>query len=60
LLDYVKNKKIHIEKLVSKSKIENIIKVKTELNTQKSSEIKEVLGDEYSYADIRFTIAYYF
>jgi nucleoside-triphosphatase THEP1 len=60
LLDYVKNKKIHIEKLVSKYKIENIIRVKTELNTQKSSEIKAVLGDEYSYADIRFTIAYYF
>jgi hypothetical protein len=46
--------------LVSKYKIENIIRVKTELNTQKSSEIKAVLGDEYSYADIRFTIAYYF
>ena len=60
LLDYVKNKKLHIEKLVSKEKIENIIKTKTELNTQKSSEIKAVLGDEYSYADIRFTIAYYF
>lgn len=60
LLEYVKAKKINIDKLVAKDKVEKIIKTKTELNTQKSSEIKAILGDNFSYADIKFTIAYYF
>ena len=48
---------INIDKLVSKEKQENIINASKKLNTDKLSELKQFLGDTYSYDELRFTIA---
>jgi len=42
---------------VSQEKIDNIRAVICEVNSTTFSEVKEKLGDEYSYSDIRFAVA---
>ncbi|MDR1729202.1 MAG: helix-turn-helix domain-containing protein [Prevotellaceae bacterium] len=58
LLPYVKNGDIPLEKLVDPDKIKaikNVLQQKTDATTL--TEIKEALGDDYSWADIRFVKA---
>ena len=55
LLYYVANGDIPIEKLVSRKKIEKIKEVFQQNPDAKGlSEIKAILGDDYSYGEIRF------
>jgi uncharacterized protein YpbB len=42
---------------VEKEKLENIITVSKTLGTTMFNPIKQALGDEYTYTDIRFAIA---
>jgi hypothetical protein len=42
---------------VSQEKIDNIRAVICEVNSTTFSDVKEKLGDEYSYSDIRFAFA---
>jgi hypothetical protein len=44
---------------VEKQKRENIISVSKTLDTQLFGPIKQSLGEEYTYSEIRFAMAYY-
>jgi uncharacterized protein YpbB len=59
LAHYVSLKQIDVHTFVPQDKFKNIIAVIQEKKTLKLSEIKESLGEEYSYSDIRFTIAHF-
>ena len=54
---YVALNEINATAFVSQDKIENIKAVVREINSTKFSEIKQKLGDEFTYSDIRFAIA---
>ena len=54
---YVALNEIPATMFVSQEKIDNIRAVIREVNSTKFSEVKEKLGDEYSYSDIRFAVA---
>jgi uncharacterized protein YpbB len=54
LLPYVKNGDIPLEKLVSPAKIAKIKEVLQQNEEATFSEIKTILGDDYSYGEIRF------
>ena len=49
---------LDVSELVPTKKLNNIVKVAQELETQHLSPIKELLGDDYSYSEIKFVIAY--
>ncbi len=49
---------LDVSELVPTFKLNNIVKVAQELETQRLSPIRELLGDDYSYADIKFGVAY--
>ncbi len=57
LSTYVAQGKIEAKQFVDSKKIKNIIKVAKELDTYNSGPIKQALGDEYTYSEIRFAIA---
>jgi ATP-dependent DNA helicase RecQ len=58
LVPYVQNGEIPLEKLVSPEKIEKIKQVLQQNPDATSlSEIKAILGDEYSYGEIRLVSA---
>lgn len=54
---YIKNGMIPAEELVESSKIKPITLVQQELQTFQLGPIKQLLGDEYSYSDIRYVVA---
>ena len=59
LAKYVKNGKLNAENFVERKKLDQIKKVISEIDTRQTSLIKQKLGDEYTYADIRFAVAEY-
>lgn len=56
---YVSLGMIDVLDFVNKQKMENIITVSKTLDTTLFGPIKQHLGEEYSYSDIRFAMAYY-
>jgi len=58
LVNYIKDGEIDVLEFLSKEKLENIIKVKSTTKAEKFTEIKQYLGEEYTYEDIRFALAY--
>jgi hypothetical protein len=58
LARYVQSGDIPVETFVDREKVEQILTVARTLDTVQLSPIKERLGDEFSYADIRFAMAY--
>ncbi|NVN96143.1 MAG: helix-turn-helix domain-containing protein [Bacteroidetes bacterium] len=56
---YVSTGDIDILKFISEEKLNNIITIAKIIETENLSPIKERLGSEYSYADIRFALSYY-
>ncbi|MCF8218617.1 MAG: helix-turn-helix domain-containing protein [Bacteroidales bacterium] len=59
LAQYVAKEKIPASDFVSKKKQEQIIKASKAVDSLFMNEIKAVLGDEFTYSDIRFTMAGY-
>lgn len=59
LAHYVGLGLIDVKTFLSNEKFEKIIATVNELDTLLLSEIKNHLGDEYSYPDIKFALAYY-
>jgi len=56
---YVANGKVDVSSFVDKKKVEQIIEVSKALDTKNLSPIKERLGDEFTYSDLRFAMASY-
>lgn len=56
LTRYVANGQIPVSRFVAEEKVTNILAVIKDINSEKLTEIKAVLGDEYSYSEIRFAI----
>jgi uncharacterized protein YpbB len=56
---YVSLGLIEAEKFVNRDKLDNIVSVSKKLETVQLGPIKHALGDEYTYADIRFAMAYF-
>lgn len=56
---YVSLGMLPISDFVEEEKIKNIITVIKTINATKLSEIMEKLGDEYTYSDIKFCLAYF-
>ena len=55
---YVSTGEIDVEKFMTKTKVNQIIKVSETIESEQFGPIKSKLGDEFSYSDIRFAIAY--
>ena len=55
---YVFTGDIDILRFISEEKLSNILEVARVVETENLSPIKERLGSEYSYKDIRFAMAY--
>lgn len=55
---YVSTGEIDILKFISEEKLKNILEVSAIVESEGLSPIKERLGDEYSYGDIRYAMAY--
>ncbi len=58
LSKYVESGKIEVQKFVEQEKLENILKVMEVVNTTQLGPIKSKLGDEYTYGDIKFVVAF--
>ncbi len=56
---YVSLGMLPVESFVEKEKMEHIITVSNTLDTTLYGPIKQHLGDEYSYSEIKFAMAYY-
>lgn len=56
LLHYLKLGELKIEQLVSSEKVDRILKVQKELDTTLATPIKQLLGDDISYGDIKFAL----
>lgn len=59
LAHYVGLGLLNVSAFITKEKMEIIIAASKELETYLLSELKNKLGDEFSYADIKFALAYY-
>jgi uncharacterized protein YpbB len=59
LAHYVSLGLLNISTFVEKQKMENIIAVSKTLGTSLFGPIKQSLGEEYTYSEIRFAMAYY-
>lgn len=59
LSHYVSTGEIDVAKFCEMPKVENIIKVIKVIDDTAMSAIKEKLGEEYTYSDIRFGVAYF-
>jgi hypothetical protein len=57
LAHYVKIKLLDVYDFVKIGKVKDILAVQKELQTTQLTPIKQLLGDEYSYSDIRFVMA---
>lgn len=57
LVRYVADGTLSLDRFVSKEKARNILLVAQKLNSNKLGEIKAALGDEYTYGEIKFTLA---
>jgi hypothetical protein len=57
LVSYVAQGILDVSKFVSTEKVDCIKKVSLELNTLQLKPIKDLLGDDYSFSDIRFALA---
>lgn len=60
LAQYVAKGEIPATKFVDKTKCEQIIKAYKAVDSSAMGDIKSVLGDEFTYSDIRFAMADYF
>jgi hypothetical protein len=58
LARYVQSGDIPIDRFLDPVKLEQILTVARTLDTDQLSPIKQLLGDEFSYTDIRFAVAY--
>jgi uncharacterized protein YpbB len=56
---YVSLGMLPINDFVETEKLQNIITVVKTINSTKLSEIMEKLGDEYTYSNIKFSLAYF-
>jgi len=59
LAHYVSLGLLPVDAFVGKEKMEHIITVSKTLDTTLFNPIKQHLGDEYSYSEIKFAMAYY-
>lgn len=59
LAHYVSLGLLNVADFVEKEKMENIITVSKTIDTTLFGPIKQALGDEYSYSEIRFAMSYY-
>ena len=59
LLHFVKEGKIPLDKLVTPDKIEEIKQVLHEIPEASLTELKDILGDEYSYGELRFVLTFF-
>ncbi len=59
LAHYVGKGELDLDEFVEESKIEPIIKASEELETTRLSPIKGILGDEFTYSDLKFVMAKY-
>ncbi len=57
LVPFIESGEIDAEKFVTQEKIEFITRVVSEMQTQKLTEIKAKLGEEYSFMDIKVALA---
>ncbi|NMM47801.1 helix-turn-helix domain-containing protein [Marinigracilibium pacificum] len=55
---YVASGEVNVEDFVDKEKISNILTVAETIKSLKLTEIKEKLGEEYSFGDIKFALAF--
>ncbi len=58
IANYITTGDIDILKFISEEKLKNILEVSETVETEGLSPIKERLGNEYTYGDIRFAMAY--
>ncbi|PIQ21314.1 MAG: helicase, partial [Cytophagales bacterium CG18_big_fil_WC_8_21_14_2_50_42_9] len=58
LARYVQSGDIPIATFLDPVKLEQILTVARTIDTDQLSPIKQLLGDEFSYTDIRFAVAY--
>lgn len=58
LVPYITTGQIDIARLMSKEKLETVVRCIAENESEKLSVIKEKLGDEYSYSDLNYAVAY--
>ena len=59
LAHYISLGLLNVSDFVEKEKLENIITVSKTINSVLLGTIKQSLGDEYSYTEIRFAMAFY-
>jgi uncharacterized protein YpbB len=59
LAKYVRNGKLNAEDFAERQKLDQIKKVIAEIGERQTSLIKQKLGDEFTYTDIRFALAEY-
>jgi ATP-dependent DNA helicase RecQ len=57
LVEYLHTGEIDVTRLVNESKIKHIKEAIAKAGTDKLTPIKELLGDRYSYNEIKFVIA---
>lgn len=57
LSTYVAQGKIEVNRFIDKKKLKNIVKVAEKLETYNLGPIKQALGDEYTYSELRFAMA---
>lgn len=58
LAECIEMGKLDVNELITTKKLNQILSVAQELETNRLSPIKELLGDDFSYAEIRFALAY--
>ncbi|MDP2388399.1 MAG: helix-turn-helix domain-containing protein [Bacteroidota bacterium] len=57
LLHYLKLGKLKVEQLVSSEKVNRILKIQKELDTTLATPIKQLVGDDISYGEIKFALS---
>ena len=58
LCHFVSTGKLDVADFLPAEKLRNILSLSKKIETKQASELKAALGDEYSYADIRFALAH--
>lgn len=59
LAHYVAQGSLEVKQFISAEKLEDIIKASNHINSTLFGQLKQVLGDEYSYADIKMAMAHH-
>lgn len=57
LVSYIADGKVDVNRLVDPAKVAEILKVSEEFDHTQLKPVKEVLGDDYSYSEIRLSLA---